>query len=252
MRPDPALLSMVVELKHIIASIDDAIKRNADDNAVSYLLQLFHLIVEKRHHVFEKEVEKLVNPFAQAKLAMLGYAPVLDNPSVSSISGPNADGWWSQYISEAKVTREQRHKLKQMREELWKIDHDLRQERTILDKSIKEFYLHKMRVIPNYPVFRPDQALAPVRDQSANSSTQPTSTLPDVTAPAQPDNNNVDVSDIIELSRKLNTLKKNFCTQRNLMLNAFARLSQLLSPRQQAMLLVRIRIYGLIPLLLFL
>lgn len=121
MRPDPALLTMVVELKHIIANIDEAIKRNADDNSISYLLQLFHLIVEKRHHVFEKEVEKLVNPFAQAKLAMLGYAPVLDNPSVSSISGPNADGWWSQYISEAKITREQRHKLKQMREELWKI-----------------------------------------------------------------------------------------------------------------------------------
>jgi hypothetical protein len=242
MRPDPALLTMVVELKHIIASIDDAIRRNADDNAISYLLQLFHLIVEKRHHVFEKEVEKLVNPFAQAKLAMLGYAPVLDNPSVSSISGPNADGWWSQYITEAKVTREQRHKLKQMREELWKIDHDLRQERTLLDKSIKEFYLHKMRVIPNYPVFRPDQALPSIRDQSTAPTTA--STLPDAAAlSSQPDNNNVDVSDIIELSRKLNALKKNFCTQRNLMLNAFARLSQLLSPRQQAMLLVRIHIH---------
>lgn len=253
MRPDPAMISMVVELKHIMTCIDDAIKRNADDNSISYLLQLFHLIVEKRHHIFEKEVEKLVNPFAQAKLAMLGYAPVLEYPSVSCISGPNADGWWNQYNTEAQISRDQRQKLKQIREDLWKIgmcfimfllsqvnlhsDHDLRQERGQLDKSIKEFYLHKLRVIPNYPVFRPDQVQSP----SMSSSLPSSSTIPDAT-PLPADNNNIDVSDIIELSRKLNTLKKNFCTTRNLMLNAFARLSQILSPRQQAMLLVRIRI----------
>lgn len=109
----------------------------------------------------------------------------------------------------------------------------------MLDKSIKEFYLHKMRVIPNYPVFRPETTLPPMRDQNSPSN----SPLPDAAAAlSSQDNNNVDVSDIIELSRKLNALKKNFCTQRNLMLNAFARLGQLLTPRQQAMLLVRIRI----------
>jgi len=213
----------------------------------------------------------LVNPFAQAKLAMLGYAPVLDNPSVTSFSGPTTAGWWSQYINEAKINREQRHKLKQMREELWKIDHDLRQERISLDKSIKEFYLHKLRVIPNYPVFRPDQTQPPSlhstpkstnnspnhSDPNTTQSSDYTSTSASASASSSPpfeinttsrpaplqDNSNIDVSDIIELSRKLNALKKNFCAQRNLMLNAFARLGQLLTPRQQAMLLVRIHIH---------
>jgi len=55
-------------------------------------------------------------------------------------------------------------------------------------------------------------------------------------------NDAVDVSDVIEMSRKLNALKKNFCAQRNLVINAFARLSQILTPRQQAMILVRAQI----------
>lgn len=116
------------------------------------MLQLFHLVVEKRNHIFEKEVEKLVNPFAQAKLAILGYpfllffiltnhfhrlllyfvivvsfikskyTPVLEYPAVSSmISGPNTDGWWAQYMAEAKISPVQMQKLLTMREEIWKI-----------------------------------------------------------------------------------------------------------------------------------
>lgn len=49
--------------------------------------------------------------------------------------------------------------------------------------------------------------------------------------------------DAIELSRKLNSLKKNFCAQRNLMINAFSRLGQVLNPRQQALLLLKLRIF---------
>lgn len=49
--------------------------------------------------------------------------------------------------------------------------------------------------------------------------------------------------DAIELSRKLNALKKNFCTQRSLMINAFSRTTQLLSPKQQALLLLKLRIF---------
>lgn len=226
MRPDPSLISMVVELRHIMQAIAEAIKKNADDSAVTYLLQLFHLVVEKRNHIFEKEVEKLVNPFAQAKLAILGYTPVLEYPAVSSmISGPNTDGWWAQFMQEAKISPQQMQKLHSMREEIWKIDQELRQERVSLDSSIKEFYLHKMRVIPNYPAIQPD-ALE-IIDPSK------------ITTPGETP---VEVSDAVELSRKLNALKKNFCTQRNLMINAFSRTGQLLSPKQQALLLLKLQI----------
>jgi hypothetical protein len=228
MRPDPLYLSMVIELKHVLDSMDEAIKKNADDNTISYLLQLFHLVVEKRQNVYEKEVEKLVNPFAQAKLAVLGYAPVLEYPAVSSLIQPSAESWWNKFIGEAKVTLDQSRQLNQIKKEMWNIDQELKQERVILDKSIKEFFLQKMRVIPNYPPFRGSTS-----DDNSNNTLSTSSTQ---------DNQNLDVSDIIELSRKLNSLKKNFCTQRNLMINAFSRLGQILTPRQQAMLLVRINI----------
>eukprot|EP00026_Physarum_polycephalum_P006245 Phypoly_transcript_06287.p1 GENE.Phypoly_transcript_06287~~Phypoly_transcript_06287.p1 ORF type:complete len:497 (+),score=120.82 Phypoly_transcript_06287:114-1604(+) len=229
MRPDPSLISMVVELRHIMSSIADAIKKNADDSTITYLLQLFHLVVEKRHHIFEKEVEKLVNPFAQAKLAVLGYTPVLEYPAVSSmITSPNTDGWWAQFMLEAKITPAQMQKLSRMRNELAKCDQELRQERLSLDSSIKEFYLHKMRVIPSYPAFPSSNAPSEAPDPGRAGSGQP-----------EPP---VEVSDAIELSRKLNLLKKNFCTQRNLMINAFSRTSQMLTPRQQALLLVKLQI----------
>lgn len=227
MRPDPSLISMVVELRQIMSSMMDAIKKNADDSTISYLLQLFHLVVEKRHHIFEKEVEKLVNPFAQAKLAILGYTPVLEYPAVANVISPNQDGWWNQYMVEAKISPSQMQKIHLMREELWKIDQELRQERVSLDASIKEFYLHKMRVIPNYPAVQ--EPLVPTPEAGKESGV-PSSDSP------------VDVSDAIELSRKMNLLKKNFVTQRNLMINAFSRLGQLLSPRQQAQLLLKLQI----------
>lgn len=228
MRPDPSLITMVVELRHIMTSIADAIKKNADDSTITYLLQLFHLVVEKRQHIFEKEVEKLVNPFAQAKLAVLGYTPVLEYPAVSSmITSPNTDGWWAQFMLEAKITPAQMQKLSRMRNELAKCDQELRQERLTLDSSIKEFYLHKMRVIPSYPALPTHNGV-------------PSETIDPDRAP-QPETP-VEVSDAIELSRKLNLLKKNFCTQRNLMINAFSRTSQMLTPRQQALLLVKLQI----------
>jgi len=132
-------------------------------------------------------------------------------------------------MAEAKISPVQMQKVHAMREEIWKIDQELRQERVSLDLSIKEFYLHKMRVIPNYPAIQTPDNPAELQDPSK---------LIVPTPPETP----VEVSDAIELSRKLNALKKNFCNQRNLMINAFSRTAQLLSPKQQALLLLKLQI----------
>jgi hypothetical protein len=60
----------VIEMKQILEKLDDAVKNNADDKSISYLLQLFFLAIEKRHSVANKEIDKLVNPLTQAKLGV--------------------------------------------------------------------------------------------------------------------------------------------------------------------------------------
>lgn len=61
---------LCAEMKQILEKLDDAVKNNADDKSISYLLQLFFLAIEKRHTIANKEIDKLVNPLTQAKLGM--------------------------------------------------------------------------------------------------------------------------------------------------------------------------------------
>ncbi len=54
MRPDPSLFTMIVELRHIMGSIADAIKKNADDSSVSFYLfylSFFFPLLHSRYHI---------------------------------------------------------------------------------------------------------------------------------------------------------------------------------------------------------
>nr|BAP16680.1 putative basic-leucine zipper (bZIP) transcription factor [Acytostelium subglobosum] len=230
MKPDPAFITMMMEAKQIIIQLDVAIKKN-DDRSLIYLLQLFHLSIEKRHSIIEREVEKMVHPYTQAKLAAMGYVPSLENPMISSISGPSSDGWWLKYMQEAQITEEQAQAIKPLRSNHWKADIELRNERERLDRSIKEFYLSKVMVFPT--------------NERLNKSFAANLSITDAPMP-QPinntiaDTNAVDISEILEFTRKLEHLKKNFVKQRTLMEDTHAALSAILTPRQEAMLLVRV------------
>jgi len=209
---EPAMVTMLTELKQVLDRLGEAVKNNADDRNLSYLLQLFFLAIEKKNSLSEKEIEKLVNPLTQAKLATMGYAPILENPIVSEMSGPSGNEFWISFIAEAQVTEEQARSIKELRDRHWKLDADLRQERRALDKVVKDFYLHKMRVLPTFEKM-PELA-------------QQTSTL--------------DMGEVIEFARQLNFLKKNFIAQRSLLLDVHSHLSKIFSPRQHAMMLIRI------------
>ncbi|EGG16564.1 putative basic-leucine zipper transcription factor [Cavenderia fasciculata] len=176
MKPDPAFITMMMEAKQIIIQLDVAIKKN-DERSLIYLLQLFHISIEKRHAIVEKEVEKMVHPYTQAKLAAMGYVPSLENPMISSISGPSSDNWWSRYMTAAAITDEQAKAIKELRANHWKADIELRNERE---------------------------------------------------------------NEILEFTRKLESLKKNFVKQRTLMEDTHSALSSILTPKQEAMLLVRV------------
>ncbi|KAM9975380.1 hypothetical protein ACTFIW_010408 [Dictyostelium discoideum] len=302
MKPDPAFITMMMEAKQIIIQLDVAIKKN-DERSLIYLLQLFHLSIEKRHTIVEREVEKMVHPYTQAKLAAMGYVPSLENPMISSISGPSSDGWWTMYISEAQITEEQAKAIKQLRSNHWKADIELRNEREKLDRSIKEFYLNRVMVFPTNErlnksfatnlslsdgpnptspnsssvtqstLVRPSPGLTLLNNlneennnnnnsgsgSSSNNNTTNNSLTP---TPNQnnnisniavngtisvvnelgfsPINGNIDISEILEFTRKLEALKKNFVKQRTLMEDTHSALSSILTPKQEAMLLVRV------------
>jgi len=212
---DPALMSMLAEMKQILEKLDDAVRNNADDKSLSYLLQLFFLSIEKRHSVANKEIDKLVNPLTQAKLATMGYVPAMENPIVSNISGPNGNEWWAVYAQEARMTEEQARSIRELRERHWKLDAELRVERNALDKLIKDFFLQNLKLIPS------------VRD-------------PKNRFVSGQGNTGLDMGEVIEFARQLNCLKKNFVAQRTLMVDVQAQLNKILTPRQHALLLLRI------------
>ncbi|KAN0015809.1 hypothetical protein ACTFIU_005756 [Dictyostelium citrinum] len=307
MKPDPAFITMMMEAKQIIIQLDVAIKKN-DERSLIYLLQLFHLSIEKRHTIVEREVEKMVHPYTQAKLAAMGYVPSLENPMISSISGPSSDGWWTMYISEAQITEEQAKAIKQLRSNHWKADIELRNEREKLDRSIKEFYLNRVMVFPTNErlnksfatnlslsdgpnptspnsssvtqsaLVRPSPGLTllnNLNEENNNTSnsnnnnntitTTGSNSLTTTTTTAtinqnnnlsniaingtisvvnelgfSPINGNIDISEILEFTRKLEALKKNFVKQRTLMEDTHSALSSILTPKQEAMLLVRV------------
>ncbi|KAN0027817.1 hypothetical protein ACTFIV_009641 [Dictyostelium citrinum] len=300
MKPDPAFITMMMEAKQIIIQLDVAIKKN-DERSLIYLLQLFHLSIEKRHTIVEREVEKMVHPYTQAKLAAMGYVPSLENPMISSISGPSSDGWWTMYISEAQITEEQAKAIKQLRSNHWKADIELRNEREKLDRSIKEFYLNRVMVFPTNErlnksfatnlslsdgpnptspnsssvtqsaLVRPSPGLTLLNNlneennntNNNNNTITTTGSTTTTTATINQNNNlsniaingtisvvnelgfspingNIDISEILEFTRKLEALKKNFVKQRTLMEDTHSALSSILTPKQEAMLLVRV------------
>jgi len=212
---DPALMSMLAEMKQILEKLDDAVKNNADDKSISYLLQLFFLAIEKRHTIANKEIDKLVNPLTQAKLATMGYVPAMENPIVSSISGPSGNEWWAVYAQEARMTEEQARSIRELRERHWKLDTELRVERNTLDRSIKDFFLQNLKLIPN------------VKD-------------PKHRFVSGSNGGGLDMGEVIEFARQLNCLKKNFVSQRVLMIDVQTQLNKILTPRQHAILLLRI------------
>jgi len=211
---DPAVLSMLAEMKQILEKLDDAVKNNADDKLLMYLLQLFFLAIEKRHIVANKEIDKLVNPLTQAKLATMGYVPAMENPIVANISGPNGNEWWAIYAQEARMTEEQARSIKELRERHWKLDAELRVERNTLDKAIKDFFLQNLKLIPNG---------RDLKNRFVSGT-----------------GGGLDMGEVIEFARQLNCLKKNFVAQRTLMLDVQSQLNKILTPRQHAMLLLRI------------
>ncbi|GAM19602.1 hypothetical protein SAMD00019534_027770, partial [Acytostelium subglobosum LB1] len=222
MRPEPELISMIMEGKQIIIQMNEAIKKN-DERTLAYLLHLFHGAIAKRHQIIEREVDKMVHPYTQSKLASMGYVPKSDRP-LWNVVGPASEGWYSIFKREANLSDLQSQKLEALRREHDRQDQVLRLERDQLDQQIKKFFFTKILVLPNNPDV-----------DSPNSTNQ--SSLDDYNIV---NSSPLDIKEVMDFTRVLQAMKKNFIQQRIIMIDTISSLSTILTPRQESMLLVRI------------
>jgi flagellin-specific chaperone FliS len=202
---DPLVASILNEMARILQELENSLKNNADERSVEYLLQAFIITANKLHNANMKEVDELVNPSTQATLVNMGYMPSMEFPEVSPI---NLGGWWEPFISAANLTPDQCIKMQDIISKLCKRDLELRMERGVIDKQIKQFYLSKLMIFPVVSTSSPIDQL--------------------------------DTKTILDFTWLLNRLKSNIITQKSLLLTSQSQISTVLRPKQHALLVINV------------
>jgi hypothetical protein len=202
--PMHILTLLFTEVARALNELDMAIQTQAEDRIVEYYMQTFFLAAGKLHSAFLKDIDELVNPFTQVNLASLGYITSIEYPEVSSAQ---VGTWWDSFIASSNLTPDQTTKLREVIDKLCKRDCELRMEREVLDKQVKQFYLNKLMIVP-----------------LMNTTTKPTEQL--------------DGKTILDFTWLLNRLKTNIIQQKSLLLNTQPLISAILTPRQHASLVL--------------
>eukprot|EP01113_Clastostelium_recurvatum_P035538 TRINITY_DN4968_c0_g1_i6.p1 TRINITY_DN4968_c0_g1~~TRINITY_DN4968_c0_g1_i6.p1 ORF type:complete len:649 (-),score=200.51 TRINITY_DN4968_c0_g1_i6:152-2098(-) len=232
---------------------------------LSYLLQSFWQGIEKIHNLTMLEIDKMVNPALQAKLSLFGYN-ASDDAVLPMVLGPN-EAWWSEYEAVAKLTEPQLKRIYEIRDLVQDAEHELVKERLQLDREIKGFYFNNLHLAPkaltsassnttttttstsisssssstsSSDTSSPMASSPPVACEDAKKATSPSSSIGHHTPVPLPNvGASPGLSQMLEFSKKLTMLKKNFLNQRSIILNAHVQIGALLDPRQQAHLVLR-------------
>eukprot|EP01112_Ceratiomyxa_fruticulosa_P013538 TRINITY_DN3807_c0_g4_i3.p1 TRINITY_DN3807_c0_g4~~TRINITY_DN3807_c0_g4_i3.p1 ORF type:complete len:359 (+),score=60.46 TRINITY_DN3807_c0_g4_i3:679-1755(+) len=222
-------------------------KKNEDDKTLAYLLQLIHLTIDKRNAAFEKDLEKVINPFTQARLAVLGYVPDVERSGVGLLlMGPTEEAWWNKYFDIAKVGQEQQEKILAILADCREKDTELRRERIKLDEQIKNFFITNISLLPMYPHLRLDDDNQPVLSQASTPLTYTSLSEGPMGPGGNPYLNHnpytqLSISDVVLFIRHLEAMRKSFTAQRGVMYELYGKISKILTPRQEAILMVRIQ-----------
>lgn len=212
------LMSTELDLKHLIEKLDAGVSSNMEEAAMTPLLKMFYQTLRKRHSIFTNQVKKIVNPCIQAKISILDSTPGEEELAPLQGSGkgrdtpePTEDGegnWWLEFVKDAAITEKQSAQIKQLRVQHNTAYHHLRARRSHLNKDIKEFYREKF--------FSFSSQL--VGGQSPRSA---------------------DVPAVIELTSKLEEMKKNLDSEKLLVLETHDALAKILTPKQEALFVTR-------------
>lgn len=216
------LMNTELDLKHLIEKLEAGVNSNMDDSGLVPLLKMFYQTLRKRHSIFTNQVKKIVNPCVQAKISILDSGPSDDDRADEaplrkgrqmfdfSAHGvdENEGNWWALFSKDAEVNEKQEAQIKQLRVQHNNAYQQLRARRNQLNRDIRDFYREKFFSFSS---------------QIIGGQTPRTA----------------DVPAVIELTSKLEEMKKNLDAEKILVLETHDALAKILSPRQEAIFVTR-------------
>lgn len=207
------LMNTELDLKHLIEKLETGVNSNMDEATMVPLLKMFYQTLRKRHSIFTNQVKKIVNPCVQAKISILDSTPgdegLTNRGSPTDVEGEDGESnWWLQFVEDAAVTEAQDAQIKQLRIQHNTAYNQLRTRRCNLNKDIKEFYREKFFSFSSQLVGGPSPRTA-------------------------------DVPAVIELTSKLEEMKKNLDAEKLLVLETHDALAKILTCKQEALFVTR-------------
>eukprot|EP01112_Ceratiomyxa_fruticulosa_P007343 TRINITY_DN189_c0_g1_i1.p1 TRINITY_DN189_c0_g1~~TRINITY_DN189_c0_g1_i1.p1 ORF type:complete len:441 (-),score=89.96 TRINITY_DN189_c0_g1_i1:195-1517(-) len=221
------------------------------DTSLLCMLQLFWFSIEKKQSFLVTEIDKMVNPALQAKLAVLGYSPSAQSTSLSRIFSMR---WFEDFKKEMNLSPELLEQIAKIDEKNKAEEVRMFEERAQIDKDIKDFYYSRLKyqkqaepihrnksppqVVPSTPVSNNTNSKNSNShsNQSTNaaSSSGPPAWLRPENIPSYPP-----IHEILEFTRKISELKKSFVNHRAHQNRTYMQIFKLLNPRQQAHLILK-------------
>jgi len=191
------------DLESIALQLKDALERATNESEVKTLLHNFHEHMKKRQEILSKEVQQFANPKLQERLVRLvGVSP----KSEVSTTSENELIQWFDSISKQGVSVEQKESLKSLQAQHAKALSQIYRERENIHREIREYYKQKL-----------------LGEQIIGSMSKV----------------KLESSFILVLSSKLDLLKKNIQDEGQIVNNTVDKLSVILTPYQEAILMLK-------------
>ncbi|KAF2069767.1 hypothetical protein CYY_008919 [Polysphondylium violaceum] len=212
------MVLLTTEIRKLVVQIDRALRNNESDAAIKSLLNLWHNTMDLASSANEKEIERFVHPFTQAKLAIMGYKPH-SNPWTDFVKSPKQTDWWKKFAEKVGLTNEQVDYVTQLWSRFTDDEKVMKKELDELDIYVKNFFLTKVVVLPD------NNKLLDVI-----SSGMP--------VPESLEHEILQTSEMLEFIYNLEKLKQNFLKMNRCVWHTGRQMSKYLTVRQEAMLLV--------------
>jgi hypothetical protein len=209
LKPAPLFRSYSEELRNtdkdmedLVSNLNEAILSNNDGN-IKDLLSEFHQYMKRRQDILSKEVQQFANPKLQERLVRLvGVSPRGSERGLESELFQ-----WLELTTKQNVSEEQKKKLLILQEEHLSILKHIYKERENIHNDIRDYYQQKI-----------------LGEQIIGTGMQKTKLDNDV---------------ILGLSNKLDLLKKNIQQEAETVNNTIDKISNILSPYQEAVLMLK-------------
>lgn len=197
---DSNMQDLIIKLERTLKLEKVDTDEEAETAGLKSTLQSFYDSLHERHDRYTNQVKEIVNPCTQAKLSALYADPT--SPFDNGFT-ENDDDWWEDFSEDADIADDQADKIQEIRRGHHTEFQRLRAERRDLNKDIRDYY----KMVFSSAIGGKEELEADVKME--------------------------------ELVDKLNFLKGNLENEKHLILETHKAMSQILTPKQEAMLVTR-------------